>query len=330
MSMIIFMIIGITAIYGDHPLIDDMMSYVGDKTLIGYPLSARRESRISVRVSLMRPLVAISFALMLAIFYPFCIYLLVMQTICHVTVIMITNVTIVSVLFAITAAEFFVAKPRVSPCGKSIATQVPVTSPDHHILTANKHGVLTITLNRPEGRNALTPKMYENFSKALRSAATNDTVTMAMITGTGKYFSTGNDLGNWLNPQPGTNSDMSEISELISSLIDFPKPLIGAVNGPAIGIGVTAIALMDTMVASDAAYFHTPFTSLGLTAEGCSSYTLPKIMGTSLASDMLLFGRKLTAAEALQSGLVARVIPGAEFSSWVEKWVFDGTTGLIN
>ncbi|CAG2102211.1 unnamed protein product [Medioppia subpectinata] len=215
-------------------------------------------------------------------------------------------------------------------CGKSFATQVPVRSPDQQILTENKHGVLTITLNRSEGHNALTPNMYENFSKALRSAATDDTVTMAMITGAGKYFTTGNDLGNWLNPQPGTNSDMSEISELISSLIDFPKPLIGAVNGPAIGIGVTALALMDTVVASDAAYFQTPFTSLGLTAEGCSSYTLPKIMGTSLASDMLLFGRKLTAAEALQCGLVARVIPGAEFSSWVEKWVFDGTTGLIN
>ncbi|CAG2119035.1 unnamed protein product, partial [Medioppia subpectinata] len=110
------------------------------------------------------------------------------------------------------------------------------------------------------------------------------------------------------------------------TLIDFPKPLISAVNGLEIGIGVTEIALMDTVVASDAAYFHTPFTSLGVTAEACSSYTFPKLMSTSLASDMLLFGRKLTAAEALQCGLVARVIPGAEFSSWVEKWVFDGTT----
>ncbi|CAG2119025.1 unnamed protein product, partial [Medioppia subpectinata] len=180
--------------------------------------------------------------------------------------------------------------------------------------------------------------MYARLTTALNTAATDDTVVMALIRSTGRYFCTGNDLGNFERAVNEIQGDITAgaekyaklLQQFIAAFIDFPKPLIGAVNGPAVGIGATVLALIDTVVASDLATFHTPFTALGLSPEACSSYTLPQIMGSCMAADMLVFGRKLTAAEALQCGLVARVIPGAEFSSWVEKWVFDGTTGLIN
>jgi enoyl-CoA hydratase/carnithine racemase len=82
---------------------------------------------------------------------------------------------------------------------------------------------------------------------------------------------------------------------MVDALIDFPKPLLALVNGPAIGIGTTMLGLCDYVVASDSATFNTPFTFIGLTPEGCSSHLLPKIIGTSNATAMLLFNRKFSA-----------------------------------
>ena len=119
------------------------------------------------------------------------------------------------------------------------------------------------------------------------------------------------------------------IQPFIGALIDFQKPLIAAVNGPAIGIGATLLAHTDAVWASDSAYFYTPFTGLGIIAEACSSHTFPAIMGTIRANEMLMFNYKMGVQEARECGLVSRVVPKQEFRERVEEWVF-GAKGLLN
>ncbi|KAG0720821.1 Enoyl-CoA delta isomerase 2, mitochondrial [Chionoecetes opilio] len=98
-------------------------------------------------------------------------------------------------------------------------------------------------------------------------------------------------------------------TRLIAAFINFPKPLVAVVNGPAVGMGVTMLAHYDVVYASDKATFHTPFVRLGLVAEGCSSYTFPLLMGMGKAAEVLLFGKKMTAREACDGGLVTEVLP---------------------
>ncbi len=120
----------------------------------------------------------------------------------------------------------------------------------------------------------------------------------------------------------------------MDTLIDFPKPIIAVLNGPAVGVAVTTLALMDAVFATDKvillyllciitvltfffekAWLHTPFTQLGLCPEGCSSLLFPRIMGPLKASELLLFGKRVLASEAEELGLITKVFPAAEFDS---------------
>jgi len=107
------------------------------------------------------------------------------------------------------------------------------------------------------------------------------------------------------------------LERFINAFIDFPKPLIAAVNGPAIGVGATFTALCDFVYASEKATFHTPFLSLAQTAEACSSYTFPKAMGPRFAYEVLVLGRKLNASEAKQHGLINDVFSSSDFQKQV-------------
>nr|XP_054764472.1 enoyl-CoA delta isomerase 2-like [Lytechinus pictus] len=198
------------------------------------------------------------------------------------------------------------------------------TNAERSILYRVENGVATITLNRPKRKNALTLEMYNEIQDALRAAEQNDDVTITVITGTGDYYSSGNDLGNFMkvdttNIEEATKQSSTRLERFVNAFIDFPKPLIAAVNGPAIGIVVTTLGLMDIVYASDRATFHTPFAALGQSPEGCSSYTFPKIMGTAKANEFLLFGKKMTAQEAFACGLVTEVIPDSHFNDVVNK-----------
>ena len=124
--------------------------------------------------------------------------------------------------------------------------------------------------------------------------------------------------------------DMSKVlQKFVGAFIDFPKPLIGAVNGPAIGIAVTTLGLMDCVIASDTATFQSPFTSLGQSPEGCSTYTFPRIMGYSRASEMLYLNYKMNAKEAEACGFVSRIVPSNQFESHLNEWLY-GKNGLVN
>jgi len=197
------------------------------------------------------------------------------------------------------------------------------TTSKEHLASSVKDGVRIIRFNRPEKKNALDVSIMLNIVPLLNQAAADPNTVITVITGTGDYFTAGNDMNNFMaDPKDISEDEMSEGGEadpaktassnfgkIVTALIDFPKPLIAIVNGPAIGFGVTLLGLCDVVYASDRATFHTPFMKLALCPEGSSSFTFPNMMGPQNASEMLMFGKKLTAEEAVRQGLVARVYP---------------------
>ncbi|XP_036044481.1 enoyl-CoA delta isomerase 2-like [Onychomys torridus] len=189
------------------------------------------------------------------------------------------------------------------------------------IVVTSEDGIMKIVFNRPTKKNAITLQMYEEIMLALKNAST-DNSAMTVFTGTGDYYCSGNDLNNLINAtgeiQEVARKSAMALREFVSRFIDFPKPLVAVVNGPAIGIAVTLLGLFDAVYASEKATFLTPFTHLGQSPEACSSYTFPKIMGSAKAAEMLLFGKKLTAREAWAQGLVTEVFPESTFES--EVW----------
>uniref|UniRef100_A0A0K0EY95 Enoyl-CoA delta isomerase 2, mitochondrial (inferred by orthology to a human protein) n=1 Tax=Strongyloides venezuelensis TaxID=75913 RepID=A0A0K0EY95_STRVS len=187
--------------------------------------------------------------------------------------------------------------------------------------------VYKITMNRPKKYNALTLDMYDAIGNALRESNKDTTTSVTVITGTGDFFSSGNDLSNFANVR--SVEDIKALTEkfskildnFVTALIDHDKPLIGLINGPAFGIAVTTLAMYDYVIASDKATFETPFLKLALSAEGCSSYTFPLLMGHLKASEMLIFGKKLTAQEAKERNLISEVVSYTDFNMVSEKKV---------
>ncbi|KAM6185483.1 enoyl-CoA delta isomerase 2 [Rhynchocyon petersi] len=190
------------------------------------------------------------------------------------------------------------------------------------LLVTSEDGITKIMFNRPTKKNAITTEMYEEIMLALEASSKDDSA-ITVVTGNGDYYSSGNDLNNFTDIPPGGVEEKAKNSAIllrnfVGCFIDFPKPLIAVVNGPAVGISVTLLGLFDIVYASDRATFHTPFSHLGQTPEGCSSYMFPKIMGSAQAAEMLIFGKKLTAKEACAQGLVTEVFPDGTFQK--EVW----------
>uniref|UniRef100_A0A0K0EJT7 Enoyl-CoA delta isomerase 2, mitochondrial n=1 Tax=Strongyloides stercoralis TaxID=6248 RepID=A0A0K0EJT7_STRER len=173
---------------------------------------------------------------------------------------------------------------------------------------------LWIIFNRPSKKNAINFKMYDLILKALDDGERDPEVMMTIFTGKGEYYSSGNDFSMNNLSMLHDNPELNDIfAKLVDKLINHSKLLIGLVNGPAIGIACTTLGLFDLVLASDKAYFYTPFTLLGLTPEGCSSYLMPQILGYQKASQLLLFSDKLSAKEAYIGGLVSSIYKDDEF-----------------
>lgn len=208
--------------------------------------------------------------------------------------------------------------------GGSVAAQPAGSSSSQFetLLVTTEDKITTIKLNRPSKKNAITTEMYNEIVAALDQASKDDSV-LTVMTGAGDFYCSGNDLTNFTKiPEGGVEAMAQQAGELlrryIKAYIDFPKPLIAVVNGPAVGVSVTVLGLFDLVYATERATFHTPFSQLGQSAEGCSSYTFPKLMGQAKASEMLLFNKKLSAVQACELGLVTEVFPDATFHS--EVW----------
>lgn len=190
------------------------------------------------------------------------------------------------------------------------------------LLVTRENGILTIKKNRPAKKNAINHAMYEELGNALNEGAADDSVVLAVMTGAGDYYCSGNDLSNFMNITPDMiaahavkGGDILE--KYVNAYIDFPKPLVAAVNGPAVGVSVTVLGLFDAVYSIDSATFHTPFSALGQSPEGCSSDLFPRILGPLKANEMLLFNQKLSASEACSLGLVTQVFPAADFETQV-------------
>lgn len=188
-------------------------------------------------------------------------------------------------------------------------------------------GVAEIIFNRPHIYNALSRQVNSEWLEAINWAAACDDVKVAMLIGRGKYYTSGKQLspspmpaGATLEERIAINKESSsQTRALVAAMVNFPKLLIAAINGHAIGFGVTTMALCDVIYSVPHATFKTPFMKLGFCAEGCSSVLLPRIMGPSRANEMLLMGREFTAEELEQCGLISRVLPEEGFHEHVLK-----------
>jgi enoyl-CoA hydratase/carnithine racemase len=165
--------------------------------------------------------------------------------------------------------------------------------------------VLVLKLDRPEKKNALTQEMYQTLATKINEAAGDFGIRCIVISSEGDSFTAGNDINDFAN-----NPQMDEGSPVFSFLFaihSFPKPLIAAVHGRAVGIGTTMLMHCDIVTANSNTVFSMPFVSLGLVAEGGSSYLFPRLVGHAKASEILLTGRSFSADEALQMGLINEI-----------------------
>ncbi len=170
--------------------------------------------------------------------------------------------------------------------------------------------VLTIRMARPAKKNALTAAMYGAMSAGLRRAWVDDDVRAVVITGGPDCFTAGNDLGDFLNAPP-TGAE-SPVVQFLTALRDFPKPLVAAVCGVAIGIGTTMLLHCDLAYAGTNARFHLPFVDLGLVPEAASSLLLPQLVGQRRAAQLLMLAEPFGGADALAYGLVNGVLEPEE------------------
>jgi enoyl-CoA hydratase/carnithine racemase len=173
-------------------------------------------------------------------------------------------------------------------------------------ITTRREGAIQIlSFNRPEKMNALTREMYAGLANGLNEAAGDFAVRAVVLTCEGDHFTAGNDISDFL-ANPPTNED-SDVARFLGSLLEFPKPLIAAVKGNAVGVGTTMLLHCDVVVAGPTAKFSMPFASLGLVPEAGSSYLFPLLVGYQRAAKIFLTGESFDADSALNMGLVASI-----------------------
>jgi enoyl-CoA hydratase/carnithine racemase len=175
------------------------------------------------------------------------------------------------------------------------------------IVTERSGNILSIELNRPTKKNAMTSSMYVTMAELLNGAAKDDQIHVVLWHGAGNSFSAGNDIEDFMKNPPGEGE--SPQSQLIHALINFEKPLVAAVQGAAIGGGTTMLAHCDFVYAGESAKFQLPFVNLGLVPEFGSSYLLPLRFGYTRAAELFLLGGSFNAARAAELGLVTQVVP---------------------
>ena len=183
------------------------------------------------------------------------------------------------------------------------------------VLEQLEEGVLTLTLNRPDRLNAYNAELHESLVGAFRRADRDDDVRAVVVTGAGRGFCAGADLearGQTFHSDQEPEAYRDGGGLLSLEIFRLTKPVIAAINGPAVGVGVTMTLPMDVRIAAETAKLGFVFTRRGMVPEACSSFFLPRIVGISQAMEWMLTGRVFSAREALEGGLVSRVVADAE------------------
>jgi enoyl-CoA hydratase/carnithine racemase len=182
--------------------------------------------------------------------------------------------------------------------------------PDRNLWVEDRDRVRVLTLDRPDVRNAFDIPLYDAVREALADASVSDSIGACVLTGTGPVFSAGMDLSA---RQPGSRAEFTEhgFVPFARALATFDKPLLIAVNGAAVGVGLTMLLHADLVLASKAARFRIPFLDLGIVPEAASSLLLAHVVGPQTAADLIFTQRWMGADEALERGLVWKLCPSA-------------------
>lgn len=185
------------------------------------------------------------------------------------------------------------------------------------ILTSKSGGIMTITFNRPEKKNAITSAMYRMMADAIKDAESDATVRVILFTGKPEIFTAGNDLEDFMKHSASLSED-SPVAQFMRTLCAASKPVVVAVAGAAVGIGTTMLLHCDLVYAADNAKFSLPFVQLGLCPEFASSLLLQQIAGYPRAAEKLMLGEPFFAAEAHQMGLLSKVVPAVELLEFAQ------------
>ncbi|HYL03810.1 MAG TPA: enoyl-CoA hydratase-related protein [Steroidobacteraceae bacterium] len=181
------------------------------------------------------------------------------------------------------------------------------------LLEARADGVCELRFNRPAKRNAITFAMYQALGEALAAAQADAAVRVVLLAGEGPSFCAGNDLNDFVS---GPEFDGTHpVMRLLRTLATFEKPLLAAVHGATVGIGVTMLLHCDLVVAARGTQLSLPFVALGLVPEAGSSLLLPRLVGRQRAAELLYLGAPFDAARALELGIVNRVVEDAALAA---------------
>ncbi|CAJ0874009.1 enoyl-CoA hydratase [Ralstonia flatus] len=183
------------------------------------------------------------------------------------------------------------------------------------IRTETADGVLTLTFDRLDRKNAITAAMYQTLADALVAAETDPAIRVIVLAGHESVFTAGNDLEDFMKNPPKDES--APVHQFLRAISTATKPLIASVSGAAVGVGTTMLLHCDLVYASETAKLSMPFAQLGLCPEAASSLLLPQLAGYHRAADKLLFGEPFDAKEARELGLVNRVLPAGELEAFV-------------
>jgi 2-(1,2-epoxy-1,2-dihydrophenyl)acetyl-CoA isomerase len=184
-------------------------------------------------------------------------------------------------------------------------------------------GELRITLDRPEAMNAWNKQFGLDLLAAVEQAAGDDAVRAVVITGAGRAFSSGADLKAGFEPTPSGHPDVHTVlteryHPIITGIRRMPKPVVAAVNGPAVGIGLSLALAADLVIARESAYFLLAFVNIGLVPDGGSSLFVPERVGFTRAAEMAMLGERVPALQALEWGLINRVAADDVFDAEVD------------
>lgn len=198
-----------------------------------------------------------------------------------------------------------------------------------NVLTDIDSGQATVTLNRPDMLNALSPEMAHDLHHALLGISNDDSVRCVVLKGAGRGFMAGGDIGFFKDALPalqaGRTKELDPIFEHVHAIIEalrrMPAPVIGALHGAVAGFGVSLAAACDLALAAEETRFTLAYCRIGASPDGGSSYMLPRLVGIKKAMEFALLGNQFDAREALAVGLVNRVVPENEMTAALGQWV---------
>ncbi len=186
-----------------------------------------------------------------------------------------------------------------------------------------RNGLAHLTLNRPDAANAINLELVRELLKAATICAEDSGIRAVLLTGSGQRFCAGGDLKSFAAAGDGVAALIREIADTLhaalSKLARMNAPLVAAVNGAAAGAGMSMVCMTDIALAADSATFTMAYTAAGLSPDGSSTYFLPRMIGVRRTKELMLTNRRLSAAEALEWGIVQRMVPDDQLMVEAEK-----------